>query len=271
MRYFAPISRKLLEAQKDRRIFLFLDFDGTLAPIVKTPRFAKLPVSVKKDLCAIACSGRFKIAIISGRTLEDVKKRVGIEGIIYVGNHGFEIEGPKIKFKSFADPDYFKMLKDIKKLLKDKTADFKGVMVEDKGYSIALHYRAAAQSDVPCIKTAFQEATFTPEVRGRIRTRCGKKIFEVLPPQKWNKGEVVMWLLGRERVFDSGDKGRILPVYIGDDVTDEDAFKALRGKGITIFVGSPVKSAAAYYLNDCREVGKFLSDIASDAKRRIWE
>lgn len=247
-------------------IALFLDYDGTLAPIASSPDKAALPAETKKVLTNLIESANCKVAIISGRALNDLKELVGIQGIIYSGNHGLEIEGPKIRFTSPLSLRHKKTLRDIKDELKTKLSGIKGILLEDKGLSLSIHYRLVNREQIPQVKTILHEATILYAVRNKIKIQFGKKVFEIRPALEWDKGKVVLWLLGRWQ-FAFNEKN-IMPLYLGDDVTDEDAFKALENKGVTIFVGKPKKSYARYYLKDTLEVKDFLKRLQKLLQKR---
>ena len=243
----------------DKHIMLFLDFDGTLTPIVATPQQAILCNETKGVLDKVSRNSRYKIAIISGRALKDIREKIGLKNIIYVGNHGSEIEGPKIKFESPISPRYKAILKQIKIELTKKLSSIRGVIIEDKGLSLSVHYRLVDRKRIPLVKTILHEAVNLYLGRNKIKVKSGKMVLEVRLPGEWDKGKVVLWLLARER-FAVREKS-FVPIYIGDDKTDEDAFKALRNKGWTIFVGNPKPSYAQYYLRNTREVTELLRRI----------
>jgi len=252
---------KLKAVFKESRLCLFLDYDGTLSPIAKAPHKAVIPYAVKSLLKKLSRKPGCMVAIISGRSLVDVKKRVGVKGIIYSGNHGLEVEGPKIRYKPVVPARYRKALVKIKEGLKEKLKGIKGVIIEDKWLSLALHFRQVKKRDVNLIKTVFREATIIPSVVKEIKVRAGKKVLEAGFPVEWDKGKITLWLLSRQK-FSAGGK-EVAAVYIGDDTTDEDAFKALRKGGITVFVGEKKPSYAKYYLNNSKEVYKFLKRLLS--------
>ena len=256
MRYIFHDLEKIKKSLEGKYIFLFLDCDGTLAPIVNTPDKVIISQETKKLLGSLSQKKNCRIAIISGRTLADIKKRFGLKNIIYSGNHGFQIEGPKIKHELAVPLGYKKALWRIKTRLKEKLSGIKGVFVEDKKLSLALHFRLADKRQLSFIKTVFHESIILYLVKNKIKVRPGKKILEVRPPLRWDKGKIVLWLLSRQ-IF-ALKKDNILPIYIGDDLTDEDAFKALKNKGLTVFVGKPGNSKADYYLKNTEEVTKFL-------------
>ncbi len=244
---------------RDKSIFLFLDFDGTIAPIVDTPDKAVLPGEAKALLTSLIKCPRLKIAFISGRKLIDLKNKVGLKGAIYSGNHGLEIEGPKISFEPVLSSRYRATLGRIKKILENKILLIPGVFIEDKGLSLSLHYRLANKDQASLIKTIFHETIIVYLVKNQIKIKLGKKVLEVRPPVVWDKGKVVLWLLSRQKFV--LNKNNILPIYIGDDITDEDAFRALRKNGLTIYVGAPKKSSARYYVKSTVEVNKFLEGV----------
>ncbi|MFA5351030.1 MAG: trehalose-phosphatase [Candidatus Omnitrophota bacterium] len=240
----------------DKYLYLFLDYDGTLTPIAGTPDKAIIPQRTKRLLDLLSKKKNCRIAVISGRALADIKKRIGLKNVIYSGNHGFQIDGPKIKHGLPVSPAYKKALLRIKTQLKEKLSGTKGIFIEDKGFSLALHFRLVDKGELSFVKTIFRKSIVPYLIRNKIKIRPGKKVLEVMPPVDWDKGKVVLWLLTRQIL--AFKKKNIFPVYIGDDVTDEDAFRALKGKGLTIFVGKPGNSKADYYLKNAEEVVKFM-------------
>lgn len=251
---------KLKERLKGRGLFIFLDYDGTLTPIKKTPAKAVMPAEARTALKRLSKNRRGKIAIISGRSLKDIKKIVGIRGIVYAGNHGLEIEGPKITFECFISPAYTAILEKIKRELSRGFSKIEGALIEDKGITLSAHFRQVKKKDEFLVKRAFYNS-IRPYIKKKdIRVTLGKRVFEIRPPLRWNKGKAVMWLLAHSTAFRA--KRNAIPVYIGDDVTDEDAFKALKKIGVTVFVGEGPLSEAKYYLRDSQEVVKFLKMAA---------
>ena len=259
MKYLFTARNELGRVLGKKNIFLFLDYDGTLAPIADKPGKAFLPKETKKLLTSLVEVPNCKIAIISGRSLKDVKNKVGIKNIIYAGNHGLEVEGSKIKLKKQINQESLVILKSIKAELAKKLSEIQGVFVEDKGLTLSLHYRLADKKYIPEVKAIFHKIIISHLANDRIRIKSGKMVFEVRPSINWDKGKIVLWLLARERLANKNNN--ILPVYVGDDVTDEDAFRVLRNKGITVFVGLSKKSSAEYYLKSTQEVTKLLEKI----------
>ena len=235
---------------------VFLDYDGTLSPIVSRPEQAVLSDSVWAVLRALVT--KLPVAILSGRDLEDVRQRVGIDAIVYAGSHGFDIAGPQGLRRQMAT-EFLPKLDMVEKELHDALDGIPGALVERKRFSIAAHYRNVKENDVPLLTRAVAAvAARHPELR-RID---GKRVYELLPNIEWDKGKAVLWLL---RTLDlASHPGGIRAVYIGDDTTDEDAFRVLElelpGVGI-IVTEHPRQSAARYMLKDSSEVELFLRSL----------
>lgn len=266
MRYLFDCWDELKNEITDKRILLFLDYDGTLTPIAETPEKAVISHETRELVRRLSESDRCSLAIISGRALKEIKKIVGINGLIYVGNHGLEIEGPKIKFESPVSPRFKFVLKELKNALSKNFLKINGAFVEDKGLTLSIHYRLSSKIDELALRNILYEISQPYLVKKEIALTRGKKIFEIKPPIRWDKGKACLWLLARQRFILKGKE--IIPIYIGDDVTDEDAFCALKGKGLTVFVGKAALSSAKYYLNDTGEVIKFLRTILTIKDRK---
>lgn len=259
MKNLIDALKSLKEGLTARPLFLFLDYDGTLAPIADTPSKARISRETKEVLKQLSKTPGCRVAIMSGRTLKDIKKMVSIDGIIYSGNHGLEIEGPKIKFESPAPVRIKNLLKKIKADLSEKLSRIRGVFIEDKGPALGVHYRLVNAQDEYAVKNIVHSVLNPYRLERKVRLKYGKKVFEIRPPMKWDKGHATLWLLARQRFI---SKEEPLPIYIGDDLTDEDAFRALKDRGITIFVGEGRHlSRARYYLKDSKEVLYFLKQI----------
>jgi len=252
-RYWDRLKKQLA----DKYIMLFLDYDGTLTPIVETPDKALISQEAKHLLERLSKSPRCKLAIISGRSLKDIRSMVNLKNIIYSGNHGLQIQGPRIKFESPISLRCKAILKQIKNDLTSKLSLVKGAILENKGLSLSVHYRLVDKKQIPKVKTIVHETAIP--YRNKIKIKTGKMVFEIRPPLEWDKGKVVLWLLARQK-FAAKEKG-FMPIYIGDDITDEDAFKGLRKRGLTIFVGRPKQTYAEYFLRDTQGVKEFLKRI----------
>ena len=249
---------QLQKFQKNLRMgaILFLDYDGTIVPIAKRPELALLPQDTKKLLNSL--TSKFKVVVISGRALSSVKKLVGLRDIYYVGNHGFEINGPNVKVVKQEAKHTRPVISDICRKLCKKTGKIEGVVIEDKELTASIHYRLVVKEKLENFKKIFESAV-APHVRlGKIRVTKGKKVFEIRPNIKWDKGKAALWIIN---VVDP--KKKLTPIYMGDDQTDEDAFFALKDRGITILVSrKPKKSHAKFFLRNVSEVKIFLNKMA---------
>lgn len=239
---------------------IFLDYDGTLTPIVKHPNDALLSHEMRQTIDNL--SEYYKIAIISGRDMDEIKGMIQLDNIIYAGSHGYRISGPgglSMEYKAAVKllPDLVKIKQYLVKKLEKK---IKGIQIEGKRYAVAVHYRNVAEEDVSYISGVVDDVV--KKYRKFIRSG-GKKIFEIKPGLSWNKGKAVNWILKNLKLSPEND---VLPIYLGDDVTDEDAFKALVDKGIGILVGSHDKlSNARYRLEDVYQVKLFLQFLINSA------
>lgn len=240
---------------KGRHVCLFLDCDGTIAPIADSPDKAEVSGRTKSVLSSLAKAADTSLAVISGRPLSELKAMIGLSGIIYAGNHGLEVEGIDAVTPWRAPSDYMNDLGSAKELIVKKFSSTRGILIEDKGSSLCLHYRMADVDEKQFISEALE--TIGPYVSsGKFSILYGKKVVEVRPPGGWNKGDVVRMILERAR-SEHKDKD-IAAVYVGDDLTDEDAFRVLSDDGITVVVGNRSGSLAKYRAEDTAEVYEFL-------------
>jgi len=261
MRYLFAHWRNFEQAIAEKCVLLFLDYDGTLTAIAESPNKALLPKQTRTLLRRLSASSRCKLVIMSGRALRDIKERVGLTNIIYSGNHGLQMWGPGVQPHPPVSPAYKAVLKQIRTRLRKRLSLLKGVLIEDKELSIGLHYRQVNNAQISFVKTAFHQIAGPFLTSNRIKVTAGKKVLEIMPSGQWNKGKGVLWLLRTCRAarhFQS-----IVPVYVGDDITDEDAFKALKDTGPTVFVGPVKKSYADYYSKSTAEVFQFLERLIS--------
>ncbi|PYJ47542.1 MAG: trehalose-phosphatase [Verrucomicrobia bacterium] len=239
-------------AARSGRTAVFLDYDGTLTPIVLRPEEAILSSSMREVLRALAA--KVPVAILSGRDLEDLRQRVSIEGIVYAGSHGFDIVGPRGLRKQVA-PEFLPILEDTEKELKQKLRDIAGAQLERKRFSIAAHFREVPDERTPQVEQAVSEVAARHR---KLRKTAGKKVYELQPDVDWNKGKALLWLLEAMGL----DPEEMFPIYIGDDLTDEDAFRAVERCGVGIVVNEkPRATAARYFLKDPVEVELFLREI----------
>jgi trehalose-phosphatase len=245
---------EVLATARDRKLVLFFDYDGTLTPIVRRPELATLPEERKALLETLA--RRVPVAVVSGRDLDDVREMVGLEGLIYAGSHGFDVHGPAgLRLERGDFDEILPELDRAEAELVERLGGIDGVWVERKRFAIAVHFREAPESAAERVERIVDEVR--SERRG-LRKKAGKKIFEVQPDIEWDKGRAVLWLL-ESLGLDGTD---VLPIYFGDDVTDEDAFRALEGRGLGIRIGSPEEpTAAGHVLHDVDELEVFLREL----------
>lgn len=246
--YLFDSKNQVWKKVSDKNIFLFLDYDGTLSPIVETPDKALISDEIRSLI--IKLKELVSIAVISGRMLKDVKDRVGIDDIVYAGNHGAEIWDGKREIITQGAAENRRLLEDIQSKLKKELSPIDGVLLEDKGITASLHYRNVNANQVGKIFSILDK--IAKEYKNNFRFTTGKKVFEIRPVTIWNKGDAVSWIMTN---LGNGK----MPIYIGDDTTDEDAFMAIKGKGISICIGR--NSKADYYLKEQQEVEIFLRKL----------
>lgn len=246
---------RLARAFEDGTPAVFLDYDGTLTPIVDRPEFARLPGPMRDTLQRLARA--WPTTVVSGRARADVQRMVGLDGINYAGSHGFDIAGPgagdgvRLDVAEEAVPAVAAAAREIR----ERTSGTPGVIVEDKTYSVAVHYRLVDEARVPEVERAVDEAL---ENRPELRKTLRKMVFELRPAVDWDKGRAVLWLID---ALGLGGPD-VCPIYIGDDVTDEDAFRALGDRGAGIVVTElPRPTAARWSLQDVPEVRAFLERL----------
>jgi len=247
------------ESLRAANILLFLDFDGTLAPIVEHPDQAALPPDTRAVLQILAHNNGVRLTIVTGRAMEDIRHKVGIKNITYVANHGFEIEGINVNFRNPLFPDTRQAYSAIEKKLRQAFRQVEGIIFEDKGVVLSVHYRQVEPARKDFVKKSVYQITRDYVRKNVIALKEGKEVLELRPPIPWDKGTAVLWLL---RSGKSVTAQPVQIVYVGDDRTDEDAFAALRGIAATIKVGEPRDSGAQYYLKDIIEVRELLARIA---------
>lgn len=243
---------QLIGITSARESMLFLDYDGTLSPIVSDPAAARLVDGAAEalELVAKVCP----VAILSGRDLADVRSRVGISGVWYAGSHGFELTAPDGTYHcNEAAAVFVPVLERAAAELSQRLDQIPGVRVEHKRFAVAVHYREVAPDRVAEIVSAAHQIG----VRAGLRVTGGRMLVELRPDLDWDKGTTLAWI--RDQIDLSGS---LLPIYIGDDLTDEDAFDAVQFDGIGIVVGHDEdgdrKTAAHFALKGPDQVREFM-------------
>ena len=237
-----------------KQLAIFLDYDGTLTPIVSRPENAILSEEMRNSIRELA--KQCTVAIISGRDRQDVADLVGLEELIYSGSHGFDITGPDFDMKHESARQCLPEFEKAEKELKESLTGIDGSKVERKLFAIAVHYRNVADEDLALVEEKVDKIY---KEYSCFKKAGGKKIIELKPDIDWHKGKALLWLLDKLNL----NKPGVLPIYIGDDFTDEDAFDAIREKnGIGILVGDHgEKTSANYKLEDPTEVKAFLNKL----------
>ena len=251
-----------------RHILLLTDYDGTLTPIVERPELANLSEDVRRLLRTLARQRHFTLGIISGRALADLEDKVGISGIIYAGNHGLEIEGPGISFVNPVAEELRPILRIMHYVLSRALGTIRGVFVENKGLSLSIHYRLAERHRAGEVERIVKQVVGGTEAAGQARITSGKKVYEVRPAVTWDKGKAVKLLM--KKYGKGGRRSGLLPMYFGDDLTDEDGFRVIEsyGMGISVFVGEQnQQSTARYFLKSPAEVATFMGILLEQAKK----
>jgi trehalose-phosphatase len=241
---------------------LLSDYDGTLTPIVSHPAAAFLSASIRAALQVLTAHRRYRVAIISGRALADLRRRVAGKEVYLAGNHGLQIEGPG---SQFVYPEAQVLRPHIQALahaLRRDLAEIPGVFIEDKGFSLSVHYRQVPEVWVAAVQERLRARASPAIEAGRLTLRAGKAVFEVRPRVPWDKGEAVRWIV--ERLGYDLPAANVLPIYLGDDDTDEDAFRVVNSTGVAIVVGGERRhSAAQYYVESVEEVERFLRALSA--------
>lgn len=234
-------------------LLLCSDFEGTLTPILEEPETVKLPLPIRQVLQQLGQRDNVSVALISGRSLEDLRQRVGVPSWIYVGNHGLEISGPELLFVEPAAVACRDTLRELANSLNSRLQLIAGALVEDKGLTVSVHFRQVAPEEREEVRRQVHAALSSTSHPFVLTT--GSMVYEIRPRVYWNKGDALHWLLENLGV------PQALPIYLGDDATDEDVFVAL-AEGITIKVGSAGETAARYRVDSPVEVQLFLTWLA---------
>ncbi|XP_031377785.1 probable trehalose-phosphate phosphatase F isoform X2 [Punica granatum] len=268
----------IIDQAKGKKIAIFLDYDGTLSPIVNDPDCALMSDDMRSAVKNV--SRHFPTAIISGRSRDKVYDLVGLTELYYAGSHGMDIMGPISNSGSSDHPrcvkstdqqgkavnlfqparEFLPVIDEVFRTLVESTKGIKGAKVENHKFCASVHYRNVEEKNWPVIAQCVHDV-----LKGypRLRLTHGRKVLEVRPVIDWNKGKAVEFLLDSLGLRSCND---VLAIYIGDDKTDEDAFKVLlkSNTGFGILVSSIPKETRAFYsLKEPSEVMEFLRTLAS--------
>jgi trehalose 6-phosphate phosphatase len=255
-----PDGLQALHALAARRPAVFFDFDGTLSDIVDDPDAAQLSVGAAEALRSLAA--QCPVAVLSGRDLADVRQRIGLPGIWYAGSHGFEMTGPDgAHHQNDEAAAAIPVLQQAAGELREQLGQIAGVAVEHKRFGVAVHYRNAARDWVGEVMAAVRAAG----QRNRLRVTTGREVIELRPNVDWDKGKTLRWVLDHAS---NAVSTPLMPVYLGDDITDEDAFDAVHDDGVAIVVrhaeDGDRATAAHYALDSPQRVVLFTERLARE-------
>jgi len=241
---------------------VFLDYDGTLTPIVERPEDAVLAPEMRERISSLADRGL--VAVVSGRDVGFVVEQVALDSVLFLGSHGFDVVVPAGRelrqerlgeFEAFLGP-----LHAAEAEITEAVSPIAGARIERKKYAIAVHYRQVAEEDVAAVENAVDDVLAR---HGELRKTGGKKVFELRPDIDWDKGRALLWVLEALGM----DDDTYAPVYVGDDLTDEDAFAVVRGSGLAIVVGSDARpTLAGFRVPDTDAAGEVLARLVAYAE-----
>lgn len=263
----------VLAAAKGKQVVMFLDYDGTLSPIVKDPDSAVMSEEMREAVRGVA--EHFPTAIVSGRCRDKVFNFVKLAELYYAGSHGMDIKGPTAQSKHtkakaeavLCQPasEFLPVIDEVYRALTATTASVAGATVENNKFCLSVHYRCVQEEKWRALEDQVRSV-----LKGYpdLRLTRGRKVLEIRPSIEWDKGDALQFLL---QSLGFADSSNVFPIYIGDDRTDEDAFKVLRnmGQGIGILVSKiPKETSASYSLREPSEVEEFLSRLVKYSKQR---
>ena len=238
------------------RLLLCLDYDGTLVPITARPEDARPTPAVLDLLTRLASTPRIMLAIVSGRPVVELSTLLPVSGLTLIGTHGLEIRAPNGSVSQMLPTGAFmlamaRVQREIRQLIRGKD----GFILEDKRQALTLHYRLADPQEAAQTVSRVQAILRRYQRNGvALEILHGKKVVEIRPVGV-NKGKAVAALLQQAG-------STVFPIYMGDDTTDEDAFRVLADRGLSILVSDVARPTSAhYYLEDPREVYKLLEQV----------
>ncbi|CAM8936054.1 unnamed protein product [Rhodiola kirilowii] len=258
---------QIMKASAGKQIVMFMDYDGTLSPIVEDPDKAFMSKEMRG---AVRDAARhFPTAIVTGRCIEKVCNFVRLGELYYAGSHGMDIKGPAtktLKYKKNHPPmanfqpakEFLPMIEEVYNTLVEKTKSTEGAKVENNKFCLSVHFRCVDEKSWAALA---EQVKLVLSDYPKLKLTIGRKVLEIRPTIKWDKGKALEFLLESLGYANSDD---VFPVYIGDDRTDEDAFKVLRnrGHGLGIIVSKvPKETSASYSLQEPSEVMCFLQRL----------
>lgn len=249
---WADVERRI---RRSGRVVLFTDFDGTLVPIARTPEDVRLPPAVRRLLSLLGRKGVL-VGVASGRALSDLRARVGLRRVCYVGSHGYSYYRPGHGPRSLLEPKQLSAMAEVHQMLAQKFRGLGGIRLKPKEGTVAVHYRDASRRMAAAAEAVIREVLAT---RPRLHLLSGKKVWELLPEARVSKWTAIQRLLREEP-----RTGPLLLFYIGDDATDERVFEQMTG--ISVAVGRRRRTVAQYFLRSPDEVRRFLERLRDVVK-----
>ena len=244
--------------EKAGHMLIALDFDGTIAPIVPHPDDAQMLPQARSVLHRLAERSDTEIALISGRSLADLRRRIGIDDVYYAGNHGLEIHGPDLDDIVDGAVDLVPRVQDCFQTLVAGVGDIPGVFIENKHLSLSVHYRMVDDPALQQHVEAEVAKVFAEHSTG-LRLTTGKRVREIRPDIDWHKGRALLYIIEE---IEAVRGAPMLPMFVGDDKTDEDGFIALRGRGAAVLVGAvDAHTAASSFVHSPEEAVTLLEQL----------
>ena len=240
-------------------VLLLFDFDGTIAPIVGDPLKAEMLPHWRDWLVALMRKNNIEVGVVTGRAQPDAKDRVRIDRMLIASDHGYEIWRGHKKLFSIGS-EFTAKMKKLGAAVYKKFGSIPGVSIEQKDYSVALHYRHVDVKKQNWLVKEYMEMIRPILKEQNLELMKAKKLFEVRPKKFWDKGKSSKWIW--ENIAP-----RYLPVYFGDDTTDEDAFRELKKVGITIRVGLKKSSNAEYYVRKIDDAAPLVKWLLEEYRR----
>jgi trehalose-phosphatase len=242
-------------------IFLGLDYDGTLIELVSTPEEGNLSEKLRSVLKVLVSSIKVTPVIISGRSLENLRDHTGVIDINLVGDHGVEIVGPLLEFTHHEAEKFREFLEGVTPEISLIVSQYLGAFVEIKPYTLSVHYRLLSPKNRKSLLSKLRNFLRPLLEKELCRKKWGKEILNMIMPFDWDKGHAFSLLF--DQFKNNHPNQTIVPIYIGDDITDEDAFRVSRIDGYAVRVGKPKKNTLAnYYIASPDEVESFLFDLS---------
>ena len=252
-------------------VLLATDFDGTLAPIVPRPELAELARADHDSLRALGRQERYSVAIVTGRRMEEIKKLVRLEDAYYAANYGMEIDGPGgFRFREPEGDRARFLIASLAPELESAVDGIEGAVVENKILSITVHHRHVRPGMLAAVRNQVRDVTAAGVSAGNIRVAEGnRRAIEVVPTDSTNKGKAIALILDRMREVGV----RAWPIYLGDDVMDEDGFRLVNERGgASVIVGpeSGNTTEARFFGDAPADVSRFLARMAAASEGRPW-